>query len=87
MKLNRSWLMALCVVGLGAVFILPSLGISIGGALTFLLILLCPLSHFFMMRGGHGGHGTHNHGAGTPERPLPDVQPALPVEEKKALEG
>jgi Protein of unknown function (DUF2933) len=57
MKLNRSWLMLLCLVGMGAVFILPALGISLG---AFLLILLCPLSHLLMMqgmRGGHEGHG------------------------------
>lgn len=87
MKLNRSWLMTLCVIGLGALLILPSLGISIGTLLTFLLILLCPLSHFFMMRGGHGSHGGHDHGASPPERPVPGVQTSLPAEEKKALEG
>lgn len=82
MKLSRSWLMTLCVAGLGALFILPALGISIGTLLTFLLILLCPLSHLFMMRGGHGGH---DHGAG--ERPGPDVQASVPSQEKKALDG
>jgi hypothetical protein len=87
MKLNRSWLMTLCVVGLGALFILPSLGISIGSLFGFLLILLCPLMHLFMMRGGHGGHGGHEHGAGVPERPAPGAQASLPAEEKKALEG
>jgi DUF2933 family protein len=87
MKLNRSWLMMLCVVGLGALFFLPALGISIGTLFTFLLILLCPLSHLLMMRGGHGGHGGHDHGGSTPERPLPEVPTALPSQEKKALEG
>jgi hypothetical protein len=84
MKLSRTWLMTLCVAGMGALFILPALGISIGSLLGFLLILLCPLSHFLMMRGGHGGH---DHGAGTPERPAPGVATSLPLEEKKALEG
>ncbi|MBI4573102.1 MAG: DUF2933 domain-containing protein [candidate division NC10 bacterium] len=87
MKLNRSWLMTLCVVGMGALFMLPALGISIGSVLAFLLILLCPLSHFFMMRGGHGGHGGHDHGAGSGERPAPGVQASLPAQEKKALDG
>lgn len=87
MKPNRSWLMALCVVGLGAFFIIPALGISLGSLLPFLLILLCPLSHFLMMRGGHGGHGGHDHGPGTTERPAPGVQASLPSDEKKALEG
>ena len=85
MKLNRSWLMTMCLVGLGALLILPLLGISIGSLLGFALILLCPLSHLFMMRGGHGGHGGHDHGAG--ERPVPDVQASLPPDEKKALNG
>lgn len=87
MKLNRSWLMTLCVVGLGALLILPSLGISIGTLLGFLLILLCPLMHLFMMRGGHGGHGGHDHGPGSGERPVPGVQASLPADEKKALNG
>ncbi len=86
MKLNRSWLMTLCVIGLGALLILPSLGIGIGSLFGFLLILLCPLSHLLMMRGGHGGHGGHDHGAGTGDRPVPDAQASLPSQEKKALE-
>ena len=87
MKLSRSWLTALGLVGLGVFFLLPSLGISIGSLLPFLLILLCPLMHLFMMRGGHGGHGGHDHGAKAFERPVSDVQPSLPAPEKKALEG
>jgi hypothetical protein len=87
MKLSRPWLTTLALVGLGAFFVLPSLGISIGSLVPFLLILLCPLLHLFMMRGGHGGHGGHDHGAGPAERPVPDVQPSLPTPEKKALEG
>ena len=87
MKLNRSWLMTLCVVGMGALFILPALGISIGSLFGFLLILLCPLSHRLMMRGGHGGHGGHDHGGGTGDRVPPDAKAALPADEKKALKG
>ncbi len=87
MKLNRSWLMALCVIGIGALLILPSLGISIGALFTFLLVLACPLMHLFMMRGGHGGHGGHDHGTGAPERPASEIRTSLPAEEKKALEG
>lgn len=30
------------------------------GLLPFALLLLCPLMMFFMMRGGHGGHGRQN---------------------------
>ncbi|HEX9899241.1 MAG TPA: DUF2933 domain-containing protein [Candidatus Methylomirabilis sp.] len=87
MKLNRSWLTTLGLVGLGALFFLPSLGISIGTLFTFLLILACPLMHLFMMRGGHGGHGGHDHGADTIQRPAPKVEASLPAQEKKALEG
>lgn len=87
MKLSRSWLMTLCVVGLGALLILPSLGISLGTLFVFLLILLCPLSHLFMMRGGHGGHGGHDHGAATGERTGPAAQASLPPQEKKAVDG
>lgn len=87
MKLSRGWLTTLCVVGLGALLILPSLGISIGSLFGFLLILACPLMHLFMMRGGHGGHGGHDHGARGPEQPTSEVEPSLPAQEKKALEG
>jgi hypothetical protein len=37
---------------------------GIGGALSFLVILLCPLMHIFLMRGMHGKHahnGKHLH--------------------------
>lgn len=66
MKLNHSWLMTLCVVGMGAVLILPALGISLGSISSLLLILLCPLSHLLMMRGAHGSrHGEHEKGSGS----------------------
>lgn len=61
MKWNSSWLMVLCVVGMGAILFLPVLGVSLGGLLAGALFLLCPLSHLLMMRGmsrhkdGHGG--------------------------------
>lgn len=87
MKLSRGWLTTLCLVGLGALLFLPSLGISIGTLFTFLLVLACPLMHLFMMRGGHGGHGGNDHGSSAPERPVPSVQASLPAEEKKAVEG
>jgi len=87
MKLNRSWLMTLCVVGMGALFILPSLGISIGSFLGFLLILLCPLSHFLMMRGAHRSHGGHGHGSGTGDRAVPALQAPLSADEKRVVEG
>lgn len=63
MKLTHSWLMVLCVVGMGSVFILPALGIPLGSIGGLLLILLCPLSHvlmMLMMRRGHGDHTTRD---------------------------
>jgi hypothetical protein len=66
MKLNRSWLMVLCVVGMGAFLVLPALGIGLGSVLPFLLILLCPLSHILMMRRGQGCGHDHDREASTP---------------------
>jgi len=60
MKINHSWLMVLCVVGMGSVFLLPMLGISLGSLGSLLLILLCPLSHLLMMRGMHSGDGSYH---------------------------
>lgn len=48
-----------------ALFVLPALGIGAGQALGFLLVLLCPLMHFFMGHGGHGGHGHAGHADGS----------------------
>ncbi len=58
---HSKWMMILCLLPL----------LIIGGAYlwssgqnvqwTWLLILLCPLAHIFMMR-GHGGHGGHSGG-------------------------
>ncbi len=87
MKLNRSWLMALCLVGLGALLVLPSLGIGIGSIFGFLLVLLCPLSHFFMMRGGHGGHADHSHSPAPADQAASVGPPEVPTSDKKALKG
>jgi hypothetical protein len=87
MKLNRSWLMALCLVGLGALLILPSLGIGIGTIFGFLLVLLCPLSHFFMMRGGHGGHAGAHHGPAPADQKAITGPAEVPASERNALEG
>ncbi len=81
MKFNRSWLIALCVLGLGAFLILPALGIALGSILPFLLILLCPLSHILMMRMGKGCGHDHGPEASTPTRKADQVtteQGALP---------
>lgn len=89
MKWNSSWLMVLCVVGMGAFFFLPVLGVSLSGLLGVGLILLCPLSHLLMimMRGVHsGGQNCHQEpatvsgtvadgGSATPERAAPRSLP------------
>lgn len=51
-----------------AFFLLTEHTAHVFGALPFLLILACPLMHFFMHR-GHGGHA--GHGRSEPE-PGPD---------------
>ena len=63
MKWNASWLMVLCVLGMGAILFLPALGVSLGGLLAGALVLLCPLSHLLMMRGMHSGHGSGHGGS------------------------
>jgi uncharacterized membrane protein len=68
MKGSHSWLMVLCVVGMGAFLVLPALGVGLGSVLPFLLILLCPLSHILMMRRGQGCGDGHGSEASTPER-------------------
>ncbi len=78
MKLNQSWLMVLCVVGMGAIFILPALGIGLGSLFGFLLVLLCPLSHLLMTR-GMGGQGGSCHGP-VAEQEASQKAPPPPVE-------
>ena len=55
------------VGGIAAYFLLAEHRAHIAGALPYLLLLACPLMHFFM-HGGHGGHGHHHH----QDKPSPD---------------
>jgi len=52
----KFWLFILAclapLVALAAVFVF---GLSVSSTLLLLLVLACPLSHYFLM--GHGGHG------------------------------
>lgn len=60
----------LLVLGaVAAYFLLKEHRAHVFGALPFLLVLACPLMHFFM----HGGHGGHHagHGDGRSERDQP----------------
>lgn len=54
--MKKSWLWLGAAILALAMLYGSSLGIGGGQALWFLLVLLCPLLHFFGMR-GHGGHG------------------------------
>ena len=63
---NNTWLSSLggnsrltwMAIAGGAVFLLFYLGGDrVWNYLPFGLLLLCPLMHIFMHRGGHGGHG------------------------------
>jgi hypothetical protein len=77
----KRWLLIGGGLVLLALFVLPDLGIPAGQVFAFLLVLLCPLMHFFMMR--HGGHG-HGHGgrdASTPPAPAPTALAAREGEE------
>ncbi|MBI2217702.1 MAG: DUF2933 domain-containing protein [Candidatus Rokubacteria bacterium] len=68
----KRWLLIGGGLVLLALFVLPDLGIPAGQVFVFLLVLLCPLMHFFM---GHGSHG-HGHGGGeTPKPPAPGPTP------------
>ena len=61
--MNRHLLLMVlcCAIPLGLIFALPYLGVSLPSSSWILLVLLiCPLVHFFMMRGHHGGHDSHH---------------------------
>ena len=54
------WLFIAFVV-LALIYLIAEHRAHLVGALPFLVILACPLLHFFMP-GGHGSHGSHSHG-------------------------
>ena len=58
---------------IAAFFLLTEHTAHVFGVLPYLLILACPLMHFFMHR-GHG-HGGHDHGKGEKSAPR-DTTPA-----------
>ena len=49
-------------LAIAAFFLITEHTAHVLGALPYLILLACPVLHFFMHR-GHGGHG-HHHGAG-----------------------
>ena len=65
--MNTSWrkIIIICVGLLAAVILLPRFFPSLSGKdFIWLIFLVCPLMHIFMMRGGHnhGGSNHDNHG-------------------------
>lgn len=63
--MKRTWLWVGAAVVALAFLYLPTLGISGGQILVFLLVLLCPLMHLFGMH-RHGDHGSGDSGAAGP---------------------
>ena len=47
-------------LAVAAFFLITEHTAHVLGALPYLILLLCPLMHFFMHR-GHEGHGGHEH--------------------------
>ena len=55
---RRPWVIALTMVALiGGFYLLREHWNHVAGNWIYLLLLACPLMHFF--HGGHGGHGGH----------------------------
>lgn len=53
------WIMVLCcLIPLAAILVLPYVGISLPSWTTYLIFLLCPLSHVLLM--GLMGHDHNN---------------------------
>ena len=63
MKMGRHswWMMTGCAVMMIGVFVLPLLGVKLGGVLPMLLALACPLSMVLMMGAMRGGHDHSGH--------------------------
>lgn len=66
--MNTSWrkISIFCIILLAAIVVLPKVFPSLSGNnLVWLIFLLCPLMHIFMMKCmNHGGSGHDDHQAG-----------------------
>ena len=49
-------LLLCCLLSVAAIAAIWVSGISLNGALLFAMVLLCPVGHLLMMRGGHQHH-------------------------------
>jgi len=77
MKRLKTWHLVALAIALPILYYgLPSLGISLGTVLIFLLALACPLFHLLGMHGGHA-HGGQGH-AGHGEAGADAAKPAAP---------
>jgi len=72
--MKRSWVWIGAAAAVLALLYLPTLGISGGQVLLFLLVVLCPLLHLFGMH-RHGGHGSGGSPGSGPSAPgVPQVK-------------
>jgi hypothetical protein len=55
---SRTGLTLLGFIGIAGFFLFTEHRAHVLGALPYVLLLLCPLLHFFGHGGGHGEHGT-----------------------------
>lgn len=83
--MTRGWLWLIVLALAFGVLYLPRLDISWGQVLTFLVLLLCPLMHFFVGH-GHGGHGGHGDGGepGAPGPVRPETREAKTPDRERA---
>jgi hypothetical protein len=58
-------MVALCFAAIAAFFLLTEHTAHVFGALPYLLLLACPLMHFFMHHGHHGGAQARSDGDGS----------------------
>jgi len=63
LKSRTAWVLLgfLAIMGF---FLITEHGAHLFGVLPFLLLLLCPLLHFFLHRGHGENHGDHQHSHG-----------------------
>ena len=60
-KSHLKWILVLCLAPVGLYMIFQAAGIGLGRGVLLLMLIICPLSHFLMMRGKshiHGGDKT-----------------------------